>query len=121
MAGRYIYSNKVRNAPIRRKLDRRFLSWVIISAFGGTIITSVFVYSARCHFEAVDLGYKTQQRRLEIEQQQEQHRQLELERTRALSPVELERRAREIGLRNPEAPKPVSPGENLAPHPKAAR
>lgn len=102
MAERYYYNQRIRNAPIRRRLDRRFISWVMVSACAGAIVTFWFVFSAQCHFEAVALGYETQQRREQIEQQLEARRQLELERTRALSPEELEERARRIGLRNPE-------------------
>jgi hypothetical protein len=104
MAERYFYNKRVRNAPIRRRLDRRFLSWVMVSASVGAVVASGFVYSARCHFEAVELGYETQQRREELARREEQRRQLELELARTLSPDELERRARRIGLRAPEPP-----------------
>jgi len=104
MAELYYYNNRVRNAPIRRRLDRRFLSWVMVSACVGTIVAFGFVYSARCHFEAVALGYETQQRREELERSAERRRQLELERARTLAPEDLEHRARRIGLRDPEPP-----------------
>jgi hypothetical protein len=108
MAERYYYNQNVRNASIRRKLDRRFISWVMICACFGAAVATGFVYSARCHFEAVALGYETQKQRVEIEQKTEQRRQLELNRTRALSPEELEQRARRIGMRNPEPPASAS-------------
>ena len=116
MAERYYYNQQVRNASIRRKLDRRFISWVMICACFGAAITTGFVYSARCHFEAVALGYETQKQRQEIEQRMEQRRKLELDRTMALSPEELEQRARHIGMRNPDLPSSASPSPspNLA-------
>lgn len=113
MAERYYYNQRVRNAPIKRRLDRRFVSWVMVAACAGAFVASGFVYSARCHFEAVALGYETQQRREQLEQRAEQRRRLELERSRALSPEELEARARRIGLENPDLtpePAPAAPG-----------
>lgn len=98
----YIYNKRIRNAPIRRRLDRRFVSWVMISATIGTFVASGFVFSARCHFEAVALGYETQQKRVLIEEHEKERRQLEHERSKALSPEELEQRARKLGLRAPE-------------------
>ena len=92
----YFYNKRVRNAPIRRRLDRRFLSWVMIAALAGTVVSCGFLYSARCHFEAVALGYETQERRAELDKLAERRRQLELERERSLSPDELERRARHL-------------------------
>ena len=102
MAVQYFYNKRTRNAPIRRRLDRRFVSWVMVSACVGAVVASGFVYSARCHFEAVALGYETQQRRAELAEQEERRRQLELERVMASAPEEIESRARRIGLRSPE-------------------
>jgi hypothetical protein len=98
----YLYNKRVRNAPIRRRLDRRFVSWVMVSACVGAVVASGFVYSARCHFEAVAIGYETQLRREELAEQEERRRQLELERVKATAPEEIEHRARRMGLRAPE-------------------
>jgi coenzyme F420-reducing hydrogenase delta subunit len=98
----YFYNKRVRNAPIRRRLDRRFVSWVMVSACVGAVVASGFVYSARCHFEAVSLGYETEQRRAELVEQEERRRQLEFERVKASAPEEIEQRARRLGLREPE-------------------
>lgn len=104
MTSPYIYNKRIRNAPIRRRLDRRFVSWVMVSACVGTVVAFGFVYSARCHFEAVALGYETEQHRKDLDLQEERRRQLELERVRSLSPEELEQRARRIGLCEPALP-----------------
>ena len=120
MAERYYYNQKVRNASIRRKLDRRFISWVMVCACFGAAITTGFVYSARCHFEAVALGYETQKQRMDIEQRMEQRRKLELDRTMALSPEELEQRARRIGMRNPDLPSSMSTGAGAVAGPNSA-
>jgi hypothetical protein len=100
----YIYHKQVRNAPIRRRLDRRFVSWVLVSACVGTVVAAGFVYAARCHFEAVALGYQTQELKREIGRAAEQRRALEADRAAASSPEELEGRARRLGLRQPELP-----------------
>jgi hypothetical protein len=120
MPERYFYNQRVRNAPIRRRLDSRFLSWVLVSACIGTVVAFGFVYSARCHFEAVALGYETQQRREELERSAERRRQLELERSRTLAPEDLEHRARRIGLRDPE-PVAKSAGDDKSAKKPAAR
>lgn len=104
MAEPYFYNQRVRNAPIRRRLDRRFLTWVMVAACTGAFVACGFVYSARCHFQAVALGYQTQENRELLDKLAERRRQLELERSRSLSPDQLETRARRLGLREPEAP-----------------
>ena len=101
MAARYVYNQKVRNAPIRRRLDHRFLTRVMVAACLGSMLTFGYVYSARCHFSVIELGYQTQRRRAELEQHSEQRRVLELERARARAPEQIERRARRLGLRAP--------------------
>ena len=121
MAERYIYNQRVRNAPIRRRLDRRFLSWVLVSACVGTAVAFGFVYSARCHFEAVALGYETQERREELERSSERRRQLELERSRTLAPDDLEHRARRIGMRDPEPPMKSASDDKNAKKPATRR
>ena len=121
MAERYFYNQRVRNAPIRRRLDSRFLSWVLVSACIGTVVAFGFVYSARCHFEAVALGYETQQRREELERTAERRRQLELERARTLAPDDIEHRARRIGLRDPEPATKSAGDDKSAKQPPARR
>jgi hypothetical protein len=98
MAERYIYSKKIANAPIRRRLDHRFIRWVLSAAVVGSLVAFSYVYSARCHFEAIALGYETQQKREELERRIEERRKLEIERQRELAPEQLERRARRLGL-----------------------
>jgi hypothetical protein len=107
MAARYVYKQKVRNAPIRRRLDRRFLGWVVAGACLGSVLAFGYVYGARCHFTAMDLGYQIQQRREDLERNVERRRILELERARMLAPARVEERARRLGLRAPERPEPA--------------
>jgi hypothetical protein len=102
MTERYIYSKKVSNAPIRRRMDHRFVRWVMAAALVGSVVAFSYVYSARCHFEAIALGYETQARRAEIDRHTEERRRLEFERQRELAPEQLERRARRLGLSTPQ-------------------
>jgi hypothetical protein len=104
MSERYIYSRQITNAPIRRRLDHRFVRWVMSAAVVGSLVAFSYVYSARCHFEAIALGYETQQKRAELERRVEERQQLELEREREISPGQLERRARRLGLAIPQHP-----------------
>jgi hypothetical protein len=104
MAERYIYDKKIANAPIRRRLDHRFVRWVLSAAVAGSLVAFSYVYSARCHFEAIALGYETQQKRVELEQRVEEQRKLELARERELAPEQLEQRARRLGMTPPQYP-----------------
>ena len=58
--------------------------------------------SARQHFESVNVGYEKESLRQKRVVLEEQLRELELDLARASSPVELERRARQVGLDRPE-------------------
>jgi hypothetical protein len=102
MSERYMYNKQIRNAPIRRRLDHRFITWVMVAACLGGVLTFGFVYSARCQVEAMALGYETQERRAELERAAEHRRMLELELQRESSPALLEKRARKLGLCLPD-------------------
>lgn len=116
MTHQYIYNKKVQNATIRRRLDHRFVRWVFAAAVVGSSVAFAYVYSARCHFEAVTLGYETQQIRADLAKSVEERRQLELDRQRELAPEQLEKRARKLGLCAPQfavataTPEPARPG-----------
>ena len=105
MTERYMYNKQIRNAPVRRKLDRRFVSWGMVAACLGAVLTLGFVYSAMCQVEAMTLGYQTEERRAELEKASEHRRLLELELERESSPAVVEKRARKLGLSLPELPK----------------
>jgi len=102
MSERYIYNKSISNAPIRRRMDHRFVRWVMAAAVVGSLVAFSYVYSARCHFEVIALGYETQEKRAEIERHAEERRRLEFERQRELAPEQLEKRARKLGLSTPQ-------------------
>jgi hypothetical protein len=84
---------------VARPVSNRIFAWLVIIAVAGALISCGFVMSAIQHFEAVSLGYKTEELRRQAFQLEEKLRQIELEHARASSPVEIERRAKKIGLK----------------------
>jgi hypothetical protein len=68
----------------------------------GALLCCGFIVSARQHFEAISLGYQSEELRRQSSQLEEKLRQLELEYSRAASPVEIEKRAEKIGLERPD-------------------
>jgi hypothetical protein len=68
----------------------------------GALLSCGFVISARQHFEAISVGYQSEEMRRQSAQLEERLRQLELEYARASSPVEIERRAQKLGLERPD-------------------
>ena len=98
MADRFFPDKQIQNAPVARPVRARIFAWMVVIAVAGTLVSSGFIISARKHFKAVELGYQSEELRRQSIQLDEKKRQLELERARASSPVEIERRARKIGL-----------------------
>jgi len=101
MTNRFFPENQINNARVSRPVSGRVFLWLAIIAVAGTLLSSGFVISARQHFEAVSLGYHSEELRRQATQLDEKRRQLELEHARATSPVEIERRAEKIGLKRP--------------------
>jgi hypothetical protein len=102
MTDRYFPNKRIRNARVVRPVSARVFVWLATLAVAGSILSCGFVISARQHFEAVTLGYEKEAIRLQEIQLDEKLRRLDLEKARASSPVELERRAKEAGLGRPE-------------------
>ncbi|HWX42319.1 MAG TPA: hypothetical protein VN345_14305 [Blastocatellia bacterium] len=102
MTDRYFPNKRISNARVVRPVSARVFVWLATLAVAGSILSCGFVISARQHFEAVTLGYEKEAIRLQEIQLDEKLRRLDLEKARASSPVELERRAKEAGLGRPE-------------------
>jgi hypothetical protein len=97
-------------------------AWLGVVAVAGALLSCGFVISARQHFEAIAIGYQSEQLRRQAAQLEEKQRQLELEYARASSPVEIERRAQKMGLEHPQAKSQDSRApNNAAPKAKAGR
>jgi hypothetical protein len=103
MTNRFYLDKQIRNSRVARPVSGRVFAWLAIIAVAGALISTGFIISARKHFEAISLGYQSEELRRQANQIAERMRQLELERARAASPVEIERRAYKIGLGRPAA------------------
>jgi hypothetical protein len=113
MNHKFFPDKHIRNSRVARPVSSRVFAWLAIIAVAGALISCGFVISARQHFEAISLGYETEELRRQAFQLEEKLRQIELERARASSPVEIERRAKKIGLgrlksKPPQIRKPTS-------------
>jgi hypothetical protein len=102
MADRFFPDKHIENSPVARPVSRRVLVWLSVVVVAGVLLSSGFIISARLHFAAISLGYQSEELRRQSSQLEEKLRQLELEYSRAASPVEIEKRAQRIGLERPE-------------------
>jgi hypothetical protein len=101
MTNRFFPEKQINNARVARPVSGRIFVWLAVIAVAGTLLSSGFIISARQHFEAVSLGYQSEELRRQASQLDQKRKQLELEHARATSPVEIERRAGKIGLKRP--------------------
>ena len=121
MPDRFFPDKHIENAPVARPVSRRVLAWLGIVVVAGALLASGFIISARQHFEAISLGYQSEELRRQSTQLDEKLRQLELEYARAASPVEIEKRAVRIGLERPDKKTPDDPSAKAKkPEPLAA-
>ena len=87
------------NYDVRRERDRtahRRLAWLLVCCLG---LAGGFVVAARQQFAAVQYGYRSEELRRERERLLEEQRRLRLALEENSSPAQLERAAREMGLR----------------------
>ncbi len=98
MTYRYRQNTNIRNAVAPRAVSSRVRSWFVIVAIAGLILAAGFIISARKHFEAVEVGYQSEELRRKANELSDRLRQLQLEYARASSPIELEKRAKRMGL-----------------------
>jgi hypothetical protein len=101
MTTRFIPTKPIHNSSVKRPVSVRVFVWLAIFAVAGSIICSGFVISARQHFEAVSIGYNSEELRQQETHWQEKVNRLELERNRIVAPVEMEKRAFKLGLIRP--------------------
>lgn len=110
MNDRFFPDKQITNEPVARPVSARVIGWLAAIGVAGALLSGGFVLSARQHFEAIAVGYQSEQLRRQSAQLEERLRQLELEYARASSPVEIERRAKKLGLERPD--KKVSGSES---------
>lgn len=102
MTDRFFPDKRIENSPVARPVSRRVLAWLGIAVVAGVLLSGGFIISARQHFAAISLGYQSEELRRQSSQLEEKLRQLELEYSRAASPVEIEKRAQKLGMERPE-------------------
>ena len=115
MTDRFFPAKQISNVPVARPVSSRVVSWVAAIVIAGALLSCGFVISARQHFAAVSVGYQSEDLRRQASQLEERLRQLELEYSRASSPLEIERRAKKLGLERPDkntANKPANRNSN---------
>lgn len=101
MTNRFYPEKQIRNSQVARPVSGRVFVWLTIITVAGTLLSCGFVISARQHFDALSIGYESEDLRRQAFQLEEKQRQLELEYARATSPIEIEKHARKIGLEQP--------------------
>jgi hypothetical protein len=102
MTDRFFPEKQISNMPVARPVSSRVMGWLAAIGVAGALLSCGFVISARQHFEAISVGYQSEELRRQSAQLEEKLRQLELEYARASSPVEIERRATKLGLERPD-------------------
>jgi len=93
------------NAKVRRARDATALSRLALLLFSGLVLAVGFVFAAKQHFAAVQVGYKSEDLRAERKKLLEENQRLALEKERVTAPDKLEPAARRLGL------KPATPGQ----------
>lgn len=116
MTDRFFPEKKISNVAVARPVSSRVMGWLAAIGVAGALLSCGFIISARQHFEAISVGYQSEELRRQSNRLEERLRQLELEYARASSPVEIERRAQKLGLGRPHkktADKPASANANV--------
>jgi cell division protein FtsL len=108
--------SKQRNSLIHRERDRSLIKKLVGLLVCGLVLSSGFVYAARQHFAALQLGYDSENLRRERQQLLEEQHRLLLDREEAASPVKLERAARQLGMQ-PVSPSQVMPARQRSSFP----
>ena len=101
MTDRFFPRKQIHNSRVARPVSAHVFAWLAVIAVAGALISCGFVISAGQHFDAVRIGYEGEGLRRQVGQLEERKRQLETERARESSPIQIERRAKRLGLQRP--------------------
>jgi len=96
---------KQKNTAVHRERDRTLPRKFASLLLCGVVLASGFLYAARQHFRALDLGYQSEELRRDRQRLLDDQNRLLLQREEAASPARLEREARRIGMQ------PIQPGQ----------
>ncbi len=97
------YPQQQPNSRIRRSRDVTALSRLGLLLFCGFVLAGGFVFAAKQHFAAVQLGYKSETLRDERKKLIEDNQRLALEKEFMSAPSRLEPVARQLGLQSATA------------------
>jgi len=114
MTDRFFPEKQITNEPVVRPVSSRVISWLAAIGVGGALLSCGFVISARQHFQAISIGYQSEELRRQSAQLEEKLRQLELDYARASSPGEIEKRALKLGLERPDKRDTLKPANDSA-------
>ena len=92
------YPQRQQNSSIRRTRDVTALSRLALLLFCASVLAGGFVFAAKQHFAAVQLGYQSETLRNERKKLIEDNQRLALEKETMSSPSRLEPAARKLGL-----------------------
>jgi hypothetical protein len=105
MTDRFFPHKPIHNSRVARPISAHIFVWLALIAVAGALISCGFVISAGQHFDAVKLGYESEELRRQTADLEERKRQLETERGSVSSPIEIERRAKRLGMQRPNSGK----------------
>lgn len=85
----------------RRVIKREPIAWrySFLSIVSVLLLGTGFLYAARTHFSAMNYSMKNEKLRKEIEELENNQRQLKVQKEMVSSPVQLEKAARRLGFR----------------------
>ena len=92
------FPGQQRNAKVRRTRDVTALSRLALLLFCGVLLAGGFLFAAKQHFAAVQLGYKSESLRTERKRLTEENQRLALEKEKISAPAKLDPAARRLGL-----------------------
>jgi cell division protein FtsL len=103
------FPEQQRNARIRRTRDVTALSRLALLLFCGLVLAGGFVFAAKQHFAAVQLGYKNENLRKERKKLIEDNQRLTLEKETVSAPSRLAPAAHRLGLQATTAAQVAKP------------
>lgn len=94
---------------VRRERDPKPWKYCLVTLVFGIVLVAGFFLAARTHFASVDFGIRNSDLKRELEELRAERRRLLLSREMALSPGEIKRAARRLGLTDIRATNIVAP------------
>jgi hypothetical protein len=98
---------------VNQERDSRLWWRCLFGLFGGILLAAGFVLAAGKHFDALQCSTKNVELREKRERLKTERQRLLMERETSLSPIQLEKSARRIGLQNVNASQINRLGETL--------